>query len=219
MLRLARLCWCASVASIVSGASAAIAASPSQQTAYFAPNLARPTEDCGPGLASKRFPILSDFENEWFSQHLRAAGEPSLYLPTIRTAKTLQSTIRFTWLRTFDPPVIVRIERLNTAEPVLIAKQLSGAGGYDPGKVIRVTTRPLSRNEAKTFKALFARVNIFTQPAQVCEFGMDGAEWIFEGAHGAHYHFTKRWTPEKGVERELGLALLRLTGWKFKVIY
>jgi hypothetical protein len=194
MLRFAHLCWCASVASIVVGASEAISVSPSQQTTYFAPNLARPTEDCGPGLASKRFPILSNFENEWFSKHLRAAGEPSLYLPTIGTSRIPQSIIRFTWLRTFHPPVVVRIERLNTAQPLLIAKQLSGAGGYDPGKVTKDTQRPLSRSETKAFKALFVRANIFAQPAQSCEFGMDGSEWIFEGAHGAHYHFTKRWS-------------------------
>jgi hypothetical protein len=47
---------------------------------------------------------LDDFERDWYSRHLLAAGEPAL-------PSTSRSTIvRLTWLRTFHNPIIVRVE-------------------------------------------------------------------------------------------------------------
>ena len=89
---------------------------------------------------------VSAFESEWFSRHLRAAAEPSLYTSAeVRRAGTV---LRFTWLRTSHRPVVVRVEGLDTDAPRLVAKQLSGRGGYDPGKIAMEITRPLARTEA-----------------------------------------------------------------------
>jgi hypothetical protein len=43
---------------------------------------------------------------------------------------------RFTWLRTFDAPIAVRLDASLDSPPLLIAKVLSGHGGYDPGEIV-----------------------------------------------------------------------------------
>jgi hypothetical protein len=56
-------------------------------------------------------------------------------------------------------------------------------------------------------------------PAKLCDIGLDGSQWLLEAADSHGYHFVDRFSPESGGVRDLGLALLRLTGWEFKPIY
>ena len=37
--------------------------------------------------------------------------------------------------------------------------------------------------------------------------GTDGSQWVIEGVRAGRYHVVDRWTPSKGVVRELGLML------------
>jgi len=187
------------------------------QTRYFPPPYPERMVPCSPSPKSDGAPVVSEFENHWYSQHLSAAAEPSLYEAGRRSRNG--DVVRFTWLRTFDPPVIVRVEGLGSASPHLIAKQLSGAGGYEPGTVSKQIDRHLSRVEATALKHMLLRTNVFDLPAIECSGGMDGAEWIIEGAGKSGYRFVDRWSPQRGNVRETGLALLKLTGWTFKKVY
>jgi hypothetical protein len=187
------------------------------QTKYFPPPYPKRVAPCSPSPKSDGAPVVSDFENRWFSQHLSAAAEPSLYEASRRSGGG--DVIRFTWLRSFDPPIIVRVEELRSASPHLIAKQLSGAGGYGPGVVNKQVDRHLSRVEASALRRLLLQANAFNLPAVECGGGMDGAEWIIEGVSRDGYRFVRRWSPEDGQARATGLALLKLTGWSFRKIY
>jgi hypothetical protein len=198
---------------------AIVVPSPLSATEYFPPSFAKPSLPCGPG-SRKDLPILSDFENKWYSGQLSAAQEPSLYEAANGSARPKGRTVRFTWLRTFHPPVVVRVEGLGTATPRLIAKQLSGAGGYEPGTISKRVERRLSSPEADTLAADVVRTGVFKLPAVECQMGgMDGAEWLIEGVDEGGYHFVNRWTPRQGKVRDLGLAMLALTGWQFEEIY
>lgn len=163
-------------------------------------------------------PIVSAFENKWFSSHLLAAKEPSLFQAS-RNSRASYDAIRFTWLRSFDPPVIVRIEGINSASARLIAKQLSGAGGYDPGTISKHTERQLTREEIRRMRELLMRTRLTSLPAKDCALGTDGSEWLIEVADRSGYHFINRWSPERGEVREFGIAVLKLTGWQFKKVY
>jgi hypothetical protein len=187
------------------------------QTTYFPPPYPKGIAPCSPSPKSGGAPVVSDFENRWYSKYLSAAAEPSLYEAGRRPGGN--DVIRFTWLRSFHPPVTVRVEGLRSASPRLIAKQLSGAGGYDPGGIANQIDRRLSPVEAAALRRALLRPNVFDLPALECGGGMDGAEWIVEGLDRDGYHFVARWGPEHGKVRETGLALLKLTGWTFKNIY
>lgn len=162
--------------------------------------------------------VLDDFQQEWFSGHLAAAGEKALVaLAAESPADTL--LMRFIWLPTFDNPVIVRLGSTVDGGRRLVAMRLSGAGGYDPGEVSKRIDRRLSDEEWRRISSLIARTELLKQEPVECEMGLDGSEWIVEAIDDDGYHFLKRWSPERGPVREFGSLLLELTGWRIGEIY
>ncbi len=67
----------------------------------------------------------------WYPKHLEAMKEPSLFQQS--TNKSIEQ-YRFLWLRTFHKPIAVRV-RKESAGITLRVIRLSGAGGYDPGRI------------------------------------------------------------------------------------
>ncbi len=157
--------------------------------------------------------MLGKFEQQWFSAQLAAANEKPL-LGYQRNKGDL--ILRFTWLPSFDHSVVVRVVADPRGEVILQAKRLSGAGGYDPGKVADQVDRRLSREEWSQVEALMQKTDLLGQPQTGCDLGFDGSEWIVEEADDGGYHFLKRWSPQEGPVREIGLLLLKLAGWRWK---
>jgi hypothetical protein len=185
---------------------------------YFPPASAQPATVCEYGDRRLQVPAVGEFEDRWFSRHLAAAREPSLYRLSQAARASGRVTLRFTWLRSFHAPVIVRVESDGDSHR-LIAKVLSGAGGYNPGEIERQTARPLSADEARRLRMLLSRNHFFDLPGSSCEFGCDGAQWIFERVDESGYRVLNRWTPRHGPSAEVGAYLLDLTGWRFEDMY
>jgi hypothetical protein len=51
------------------------------------------------------------------------------------------------------------------------------------------------------------------------KFGLDGAQWILEGASHDRYHITEWWTPSSGAVHDLGLKLIALAGLQSEPVY
>src|SRR5882757_8829431 len=83
---------------------------PAASVVYFPPSFAKPSVPCTPDPRHGLIPIVSDFEAKWYSGQLSAAQEPSLYEAAQGNRQSIGSTVRFTWLRTFHSPVMVRVE-------------------------------------------------------------------------------------------------------------
>jgi hypothetical protein len=177
--------------------------------------------DCSDlGSLPSRRPMmaLSDFQQQWFSSHLAAAGEqPLLTLAAETPADAF--LMRFIWLPTFHNPVVVRLESTTRGAPRIVAVRLSGAGGYEPGQVFKRIERRLSDEEWQRISSLMARTELLEQEPAECQLGLDGSEWIVEAVDQDGYHFIKRWSPEEGPVREFGSLLLELTGWQLGEIY
>ena len=188
--------------------AAPIQARPTEPLSLFPKSLLHQERTCADGQLVDR-QVLSDFEAGWFSGHLAAAGQSSL------VDDRQADTVRFLWLRSFHHPVVVRIDGVNADESVLTAIELSGAGGYDPGKIARRMSRRLSSKESSDFRDLLAKSGLFAQRPQDCSLGLDGAEWVFERQDRGHYTFLHQWTPQHGPVHDVGNFLLDLTGWKF----
>lgn len=191
-------------------------ASPANAAPYFAPALSRTSVTCSANARELKFPVLSQFEVEWYSGTLTAAKEPSLYSASLDSAHP--SILRFTWLRSFHPPVVIRVE-WNGLSGRLVAKQLSGAGGYVQGKHVRVVQRRLGIWETFRLRYMLWRTNLLKLPPKDCVLGLDGAEWVFEAVDEDGYHYLDRWSPESGGVRDAGLFLVGLTGWTFNEVY
>jgi hypothetical protein len=152
-------------------------------------------------------PSVSEFENDWFSKHLLAMREPSL------NCATDWPVYRFLWLRTFHHPIVVRVE-FKPNETRLIAVELDGAGGYEPGKQRRRIDRALSLEESAKLLDAIAHSRVWDAADEPEVLGLDGSQWVVEARGGERYRVRNAWTPEKGSAFDLGKALLASTGWK-----
>ena len=144
----------------------------------------------------------------WYSENLRAMGEPTLLYGPPTTAETY----RFLWLRTFHHPVSVRIERRGD-DVQLHAVELDGQAGYEPGQIMRCVDKTLSIEEWSALSDQLDRLQFWTQAAEDPDRGgKDGARWILEGRRNDKHHVTDRWSPDDGPYRDTGLLFLKLSG-------
>lgn len=184
---------------------------------YFPASFGDSAVDCS-HVGFKCLPLINEIELDWYAKHWDAANEPSMFELSRTLAKSQRESIRFTWLRTFHAPVMVRIERTGDAAAI-VAKQLSGQGGYDPGIVERTLSRSLTPDELARLNAMLKETAVFSETPKLCNLGLDGSQWIVERASADGYKFVNRWSPESGSVRVFGDFALGLTGWKFEERY
>jgi hypothetical protein len=154
---------------------------------------------------------LDSFINRWYSKHLRAMNEPILY-----TGKLDREIYRFTWLRTFDNPIMIRMEKKNDSIN-LIYKITSGAGGYEPGEIVIDKKKKLLTVEWNQFLKLVDSCKFWsTLPCEVLIGGNDGSQWILEGATNNYYQVMDKWSPREGAYYDCCNYLIELTDLKFK---
>ena len=160
-------------------------------------------------FAEKSFGEKDRFVRGWYSKHLRAMREPSL------SCGTTAHVYRFTWLRTFHHPVAVRITA-NDSGASLVAVELNGAGGYEPGTELRRKETSIAPSELKKVQRALVDAGFSSLTATEDNSGFDGSEWIIEVLDNDQYHVISRWSPQTGVVHEIGLRFLKLAGWQFK---
>jgi hypothetical protein len=144
--------------------------------------------------------------NGYEGQHVVAAGQRTLWQ---RRDEAGLHAYQFVWARSFHHPVLVRIE-MKGGVARLQAWVLTGKGGFDSGTVGRTVTRDLTAAEHHEVIASFERSDWRRLAPDEQSAGLDGARWTLEAAGGAGYHVTRRWSPESGTVRAIGLLLLGL---------
>jgi hypothetical protein len=159
------------------------------------------------------FNSLDSFRNEWYSRHLKAMDETSL-----DSMAGSDETYRFLWLRTFHHPIAIRVWR-KAEERNMVFKELDGAGGYDPGKLIANQTRQLGADEWDKFIDLLQQASYWRLPTDSKDGGCDGAQWVLEGKKDNQYHIVDRWSPQSGSYSEACLYLVKLSGQTPQQIY
>lgn len=153
------------------------------------------------------------FAAEWYSQHLGAMGEPSLF--ELSRQDSTAETYRFLWLRSFHHPVSVRLVIRPDGTAVLTAKETGGHGGYAPGKLTRNRTVSLSEQRTRMFQERLRRLAIWKLPATRPDMGVDGAHWIVEAVKDGRYHVVDRWSPPaKDPIHQFAITLLDLAEFK-----
>ena len=148
-----------------------------------------------------------DFVNDWYGKFLKAMKEPSLLDVTEKNTEVY----RFLWLRTFDHPISVRIEH-DPSVTKLIFIEMSGQGGYEPGKLIRRTEKPIDDEKWSSFLKLLDQADFWNLEKDKGIGGTDGSEWVVEGFRDGRYHLVDRWSPDEGKYREFCTYLLKLSG-------
>jgi len=176
--------------------------------AYFPPILFAQNIACGGGWSdrSRLQAVMTEFESDWFSAPLRAAGEPALF--DVRTP-----TLRFIWLPSFHDEVIVRLDGVGTAKVTMTANRIGGRRGN--ARLVR----DLTLAERLSLERTLAGAKLADQPVRTCDQGLDGSQWLIESTSADGYIFRGRWSPRSGPVHDVGMHLLALTGWQFETIY
>ena len=157
-------------------------------------------------------PPLDDDRRARYSKYLAAMGESNL--PTGGG-----ESYRFLWLRSFHPPIAVRISAVGS-QCVVVAKQLDGAGGNAAGRLARRIVRTLPAEACAPFRGLLGALDFWrSQPSDASDrnaINFDGAQWVLEGRRGDGYHVWDVWSPsESGPHasfRSLCVEMIRLSG-------
>jgi hypothetical protein len=148
------------------------------------------------------------FKVQWYSSQLKALQEAPLYAEKI-DAKT--ECYRFTWLRTFHHPVVFRVDVQADGTAQFTIKVADGAGGYEPGKLVRNEKRAWDERMVKMIRSRFLGEKFFEIPAfEEGRLGCDGSEWILECVRDGKYHIVSRWSPESGPVHTLGFQLIEI---------
>jgi hypothetical protein len=126
---------------------------------------------------------------------------------------------------TFYHPLSIRIEKLGN-DYFLVAKRLSGQGGYGWGTLKEEKRRRLSEREWQTLLNLLSEASFLTLPTADKEFEpnekgevtlcLDSTSWILEGVSGGKYHVVDRYCPARKGVKEVGLYMVKLTKWGIK---
>ena len=151
---------------------------------------------------------LDTFVNKWYSKMFFGLREPVL-----SSYEGEKEIYRFTWLRTFNHPVSIRVEKQGDVIK-LFSKVTNGAGGYEPGQLIVDTIFDITDIQYKTLLTKLEQATFWTMRTEDSEEdGKDGSEWIIEAVKDNKYHMTTRWTPQKGTEyRKVGEYLFSISG-------
>ena len=179
---------------------------------YFPRSLYETTVTCRPFGVETRWALLSEFKAGRYADQLDAAGEAPLF---DREGQVL----RFTWLRSRHAPVIVRLETAADGRVTMTATELTGRGGGYPGEIARRIERGLSAAEVADLARVLERTRALEQPPTGCDFELQGAQWLLESTGPEGYRFVERLSPRDGPVREVGLYLIRLTGWRYGAVY
>jgi hypothetical protein len=181
-----------------------------------------PGADLQPDVNPRYFPLGAfangksdgDFKARWYAEQLRALNEPSLSANSSVPAG--ESVYRFTWLRTFDHPITVRVVVHPDGTGTLTAVMATGAGGCSPGNRVTIRPRNIGHADVRRLLRLISgmdfwdmRTELSLNPSTV---QLDGAQWIFEALTADRYHVIDRWSPDSGPVRELGLYMVRELG-------
>jgi hypothetical protein len=151
---------------------------------------------------------------KFYSSSLAAMEEPALWPPKDKDAEAY----RFLWLRSFHPPVSIRLYRVG-GQRFMSVKQLSDVGVPLNGEAIFPKTlafseaRVITDAEWAEFQRLLDKSGFWSMPTEDgTEVGLDGAGWLLEGARLQQYHVVERWSPRQGDFRDTCVFLLRFSG-------
>lgn len=180
---------------------------------YFATQTA--THDCHYGDQVHTVSLIDDDILSSYATLLARAQEPSFLVPRPDGA----TIMRFTWLRSFHAPIIIRLTVPRQGKGRVEMIRFSGLGGYDYGQVKDRKSRTVNQGEiiallADADPALLEPATPSCGPP-----GTDGARWLIERSDASGHHFAERWSPDDGVVKTAGMALIRLAGLEGEKIY
>jgi hypothetical protein len=167
-----------------------------------------------PGQAKTDFDAAVERGNAHLLKQLR---EPSLCCN-----KSMIHTYRFTWLRTFDHPVVIRLAERPNKSWQLTVKVADGQSGFvfDNLELIQNDSKTVTPAQVSEILAHFnLSAPFWRMPKKGKKLVSDGSTWIVEGRSGLDYHYVSRRSPKSGEVHKIGLLFLTASGLQNQKIY
>ena len=186
-----------------------VATPPAKAATFFSPAaLNDPVLGCGRG---PKQPVISGFEAGWFTAVWSRADEPSLALTA---AASTRPTWRFTDIPTWTAPTTYRLTEQDDGRLRMVAKRLSGKGGYDPGTLKDHVDRVLTPDEEARFRAGLRSVDdVLADPGDNCMVVLDGTVLLFERTQAGRYAVGKRFWEVGHPMAAMDALLAGFAGW------
>jgi hypothetical protein len=150
--------------------------------------------------------------SRWYAGHLASMREPPLYPPVVG-----RTVYRFLWLRSFHDPIAVRVSH-EAQRSIIVVKKTNGNAVYRRFGLLIEEERELTEEQWNRIERIVIRVSFWESTATGGS-GLDGAHWVLEGVNDGKYHVVDEWSPPDGGVREIGLALLELSGLHESPVY
>lgn len=182
-------------------------------TPFFPRSLYTQLGECpaNPPIPAETRLVMDDFDADWYSDELQAFHEEPLFPDREQTSQT----VRFTLLRSFHAPVMVRTVETN-GQIRLIGKWMGGQDGCETTALSCSVDRVLTQAERQRLKAEQRQLQ---KASYNCLGGLDGSRWLLEVSGHGDYKFWSEWSPRSGDLRALALVMLDLTGWQLTEVY
>ncbi|WP_445711876.1 hypothetical protein [Flavobacterium sp.] len=146
----------------------------------------------------------------YISENLYEFKEPLLY-----NYDSGKEIYRFTWLRSFHNPIVIRIE-IASNKKTIFWKELKINKEYKPIKIITDTYKPLDNEKWTELENLLKKENFWEIYPNINVLGNDGSFWVLEGTKDKKYKAVAFWSPKRNkIEYfELCKYILALTDLK-----
>lgn len=126
---------------------------------------------------------MANSKSNWLSKQLKSLGEKSI----LNNFEDKIEIFRFTWLRSFNNPITVRLHEDNGDYFVHFAIG-KGAGGYEPEGIKKIGKRKISKKALSEFKKEFEKLNYNSLPNDYYVLMTDGADWNLEYKYGKQFY-------------------------------
>lgn len=135
-------------------------------------------------------------DESYYTYYLRKLAEPSLMHDYEQSSGF---RFRFTWLRSFDDPIVIRIWQ-DGIGIYIRSVRITQHKDYTLGAINHDKTRKLTEREFEAFRKQI-NVPLLLRPLSDIEKtvqsgGADGARWIFEIGIDGKYSMLDYWTPK-----------------------
>jgi len=116
--------------------------------------------------------------------------------PLQTTLHGTASAIRITWMPTFDPPFLVKFDDTR-GEVTRTTKQLSGMGGYVPGRLAQVRREQSHEHDFDKLLHILKAYHFWEAPSQDPNkmVSLDGPYITIEAVNNGVYHRITRYSP------------------------
>lgn len=153
------------------------------------------------------------FRNGWYKSILKQFEEERLYLK-----QTKKEIFRFTWLRSFDDQIVIRVEK--DGDDYYLIQKIGRFKDYESNEIVlkKNTKKKISKKEWDEFMLLTNKIQDWNIPHS--KIGIDGAQWVYEYLASDSYKIINRFSPNKESEfAAIGLYLIKLCGLEKEDIY